>query len=77
MNLGNLHARQKNFRQAIQSFETANKKSPGNPRILFALGMCHLNMGNVPRGKALFEQVLQLDPRNEDARQVLKQLAKP
>jgi len=75
MNLGNLQARQKNFRQAIQSFDAANKKSPGNPRILFALGMCHLNIGNLPRGKTLFEQVLQLDPGNEDARQVLKQLA--
>jgi predicted CXXCH cytochrome family protein len=77
MNLGNLHARQKNFRQAIQSFDAANKKSPGNPRILFALGMCHLNIGNLPRGKALFEQVLKLDPGNEDARQILKQLARP
>jgi predicted CXXCH cytochrome family protein len=77
MNLGNLQARQKNFRQAIQSFDAANKKNPGNPRILFALGMCHLNMGNLPRGKALFEQVLQLDPGNEDARQLLKELARP
>jgi len=77
MNLGNLQARQKNFRQAIQSFDAANKKSPGNLRILFALGMCHLNTGNLPRAKELFEQVLKLDPGNEDARQVLKQLAKP
>jgi predicted CXXCH cytochrome family protein len=77
MNLGNLQARQKNFRQAILSFDAANKKSPGNPRILFALGMCHLNIGNLPQGKALFEQVLKLDPGNEDARQVLKQLTKP
>ena len=77
MNLGNLQARQKNFRQAILTFDAANKKSPGNPKILFALGMCHLNIGNLPQGKALFEQVLKMDPGNEDARQVLKQLTKP
>ena len=77
MNLGNLQARQKNFRQAILSFDAANKKSPGNPRILFALGMCHLNFGNLPQGRALVEQVLKLDPGNEDARQVLKQLTRP
>ena len=77
MNLGNLHAQRKNFRQAILSFDAANKKSPRDPKILFALGMCHLNIGDLPRGKALFEQVLQLDPGNEDARQVLKQLSRP
>ena len=77
LNLGNLHAQRKNFRQAILSFDAANKNSPRNPRILFALGMCHLNIGNLPRGKALLEQVLQLDPGNEDARQVLKQLPRP
>jgi hypothetical protein len=44
---------------------------------LFALGMCHLNIGNLPQGRALVEQVRKLDPGNEDARQVLKQLARP
>jgi len=77
MNLGNLYARQKNFRLAVRSFDAASKKSPENPKILFALGMCHLNIGNRTQGKALLEQVLQLDPHNEDARQVLNQLTRP
>ena len=45
--------------------------------VLFALGMCHLNIGNLPQGKALVEQVLKMDAGNEDARQVLKQLTRP
>ena len=53
------------------------RKAPEIQEFCSLLGMCHLNIGNLPQGKALFEQVLKLDPGNEDARQVLKQLTKP
>lgn len=74
MNLGNLFARKQDFSQAIHFFELARKKNPGNLKALFALGLCHLKIGRLAQGKALLEQVIQLDPQNAEARQVLNQL---
>lgn len=77
MSLGNLYARRENFPQAIRFFDLAGQKNPGNPKILFALGISHLKMGNRIKGRALLERVLEIDPQNQDAKQVLKELTRP
>jgi Tfp pilus assembly protein PilF len=76
MNLGNLYARQQNYQQAIQFFDLARAKNPENAKILFALGICHLKVGNRDKGKALLERVVQLEPQNQDARKALAELTR-
>ena len=76
MNLGNLYARRGNFQPAIEYFDLARVKNPGNSKILFALAICHLKVGNRDRGKAFLEQVLQLEPQNQDARKALADLTR-
>lgn len=75
VNLGNLYARKENFPQAIRYFELARKKNPGNSKVLLALGICHLRTGNLASGKMLLQKVLERDPMNTEARQMLKQLS--
>jgi tetratricopeptide (TPR) repeat protein len=74
INLGNLYARKSNFPQAIEFFELARKKNPGNPRVLLALGVCHLRTGAPAKAKALFEEVIRLDPANLEAKRLLKEI---
>jgi Flp pilus assembly protein TadD len=76
INLGNLYARQQNFQQAIQFFDLARAKNPENAKILFALGICHLKVGNRDKGKALLERVVQLEPQHQDARKALAELTR-
>jgi tetratricopeptide (TPR) repeat protein len=74
INLGNLYARKSNFPQAIEFFEAARKKNPGNPRVLLALGVCHLRTGAPAKAKTLFEEVIRLDPANLEAKRLLKEI---
>ncbi len=76
MNLGNLYARKEDFPKAIQAFTLASTKNPQNPKVLFALGICYLKVGNIVKGRALLEQVVQLDPQNQEAKQILKQVTR-
>lgn len=72
--LGTLYLRAELFEEAIPHFRNAVVADSTNPSAVGSLGMAHLQLGHTQRARELFERVLELDPTNESARQLLERL---
>ena len=72
--LGTLYLRAELFEDAIPHFRNAVVADSTNPSAVGSLGMAHLQLGHTARARRLFERVLELDPDNQGARQLLERL---
>ena len=72
--LGSLYLSQQRLDDAEASFRKAIFAAPANPAGYGSLGVVYLQRGRNEAARRLFERVLQLDPTNENARALLRQL---
>ena len=72
--LGSLHLAQQRLDEAAARFRNAILADPTNPAGYGSLGVVYLQLGQNDAVRRLFERVLQLDPDNEHARALLRQL---
>jgi tetratricopeptide (TPR) repeat protein len=57
--------------EAVAQFEEALRLTPGDARIWHHLGVCWLNMGNLPGAESAFRQELQISPASPEGREAL------
>ena len=72
--LGTLYLRAELFEDAIPHFRNAVVADSTNASAVGSLGMAHLQLGHTERARQLFTRVLELDPDNQGARQLLERL---
>jgi protein O-mannosyl-transferase len=76
-NLGYLLAQQHDFAAAASEYEEALRctRQPANrARVLYSLGIAYLNLGDRRKAADAFKMLLELDPGNSQARQLLDDL---
>jgi tetratricopeptide (TPR) repeat protein len=75
--LGLIHLRQKKNTAAISLLKQSLKFAPDVARTHVALGVVYSRLGQRQEAKTQFKRVLQLDPTDRYANQMLNQLSRP
>ncbi len=71
INLAKIYADQKDFKQAIAVLQDAEKINPNQTNILYALGVVSLASGDHNAAKTYAQKILDLDPTNQQAKDLL------
>ncbi|MCK6506611.1 tetratricopeptide repeat protein [Myxococcota bacterium] len=66
VDLAQLHMDDRNWSDAATLLERARTESPSDAAILINLGICYRGLGRLEEAQALYQQALELDPRNAD-----------
>jgi len=66
----------KDFESAAREYDEALALNPGEPRILFALGVTYFKLNKIGLSKSYFAAVLEIDPGNEEAKGLMDIMAK-
>lgn len=65
--LGSVHCQLREFDFGIQALEEASRLYPGDPSTMNLLAEANTAAGNPSRGRAIYQQVIDLDPNNYTA----------
>ena len=66
IDLAQLHMDDRNWTDAAALLEKAREESPSDAAIITNLGICYRGLGRLEEAQALYQQALDLDPRNPD-----------
>ncbi len=68
---GNIHLKEKQFHKAIEQYRHALRLNPYSAVIHAALGWAYYNVGNLDAAIAEGEEVMRLEPDNDDVKKLM------
>jgi len=72
--LGYCALRENDARSAQEHFSLALKLKENDPSVLLGLGLAHYRQGALPEAARYLEMVLQIDPQNEEAKELFAKI---
>ena len=74
--IGCIYFNEKNYSQAIEYLEMAEKASPQNVETVYYLGLSYDKIGEIEKAREFLSQVIELAPQSEFAQEAEKKLKK-
>jgi len=74
--IGYIYFKKKNYSQAIEYFEMAEKMSPRNIEVAYYLGLSYDKIGEKEKARKFLSRVIELVPQSEYAQEAAKKLKK-